>query len=82
MADDYMYSVKDWPNKYTWNFLTSQIIAKASLSICAYPCSVFVSVLEAKTMGRSVPSFITWDNTAPIPTGDASQTSLRGRLGS
>ena len=62
------------------NFLTPQIIAKVSLSICAYLCSVFVNVLEAKAMGRSVPSFITWDNTAPTPTGDTSQANLRGRL--
>ena len=77
-----VYRVKDRPNKYTWNFLTSQIIAKASLSICAYPCSVFLSVLEAKAMGCSVPSFTTWEDTAPIPTGDTSQRSLWGRVGS
>ena len=77
-----VYRVKDRPNKYTWNFLTSQIIAKASLSVCAYPCSVFLSVLEAKAMGCSVPSFTTWEDTAPIPTGDTSQRSLWGRVGS
>ena len=58
--------------KCTGNFLTPQIIAKASLSICAYLCSVFASVPEAKAMGRLVPSFITWESTAPISTGDAS----------
>ena len=54
----------------------------ASLSICTYLCSVFARVPEAKAMGRLVPSFITWDSTAPIFTGDASQASLSGRLGS
>ena len=57
-------------------------IEKASFSICAYFCSVFVSVLEVKVMGCSVPSLITWDNTAPIPTGDASQASHSDRFGS
>ena len=81
-----MYNVKERPNKYIMELLfTPQIIDKASLSICAYFCSVLVSVLEAKAMGRSIPSFITWDSTAPIPTGvtgDASQASLSGRMGS
>ena len=33
-------------------------------------------------MGCSVPSFTTWEDTAPIPTGDTSQRSLWGRVGS
>ena len=33
-------------------------------------------------MGRLVPSLITLENTAPIPTGDASQANSSGRLGS
>ena len=35
-----------------------------------------------KAMGRSEPSSMICDKTAPIPTGEASQASLNGRPGS
>ena len=41
-----------------------------------------VRVRDVKAMGRSEPSSMMCDKTAPIPTGEASQASLNGRPGS
>ena len=53
-----------------------------SFFISGFLYSVLVSVLEAKAMGHSVPSLITWDSTVLMFTEDASQASLSGSLGS
>ena len=49
-------------------------LAKASLSSWEYLFSDGARVRNAKAIGFSVPSSMTWDRTAPIPYGEASQS--------
>lgn len=49
------------------SFLTVKLILNASLSIWEYAFSALVKVRDAYAIGRSVPSSITCESTAPIP---------------
>ena len=58
------------------------IMDNASLSICAYLCSVLVNDQDAKATGLSLPQGLTGERTAPMPVGEASHASQTGNAGS
>ena len=54
------------------------IMDNASLSICAYLCSVLVNDQDAKATGLSLPQGLMGERTAPMLVGEASHASLTG----
>ncbi|GBL84696.1 hypothetical protein AVEN_191144-1 [Araneus ventricosus] len=62
--------------------VTAQTIAKASLSIWEYFCSVLDKVFDAKASGRSDLSGYMSDRTQSTPTGNASLANVKESSGS